>query len=115
MGLVLWIDRNELAMGLIEKVFKGKGLQFYGLKNALDFAYLIEDLRPSLIVLESATVLSNLVEFRNQYEQTQEFLGAPIIIVGQKNELAFLNNVVAELQLPIDPFKLPDTLNQYLQ
>lgn len=112
MGLVLWIDSNTFATGLLEKVFKKKALPFYTISNAQDFVYLVEDLRPEVIVLDTKTAIENLEAFKGQYESIQHL---PFILIDHHNELSFIENVRGQINRPFDPFQVPQILNQILK
>jgi hypothetical protein len=105
--LVLWIDQNTFATSLLEKVFKGRNLPFYTIPSAEDFLYLVEDLRPEVIVLDGKTALANLQKFREQYERMSE---KSFILLDGSPELSFIREVVGEVKRPFDPFAIPDTL-----
>lgn len=112
MGLVLWIDKNTFATSILEKVFKGKNLPFYTLSDVADFTYLVNDLKPVLIVLDSSTVLSSLDAFKTQYDSIKSL---PVVIIDGENELDFIRNVVGRIQRPFDPFEIPEILKKYLK
>lgn len=112
MGLVLWIDQNTFATGLLEKVFKKKALSFYTIPNAQDFVYLVEDLKPEVIVLDTKTAMDNLEAFKTQYESIKH---VPFILVDHTNELPFIENVSGHIKRPFDPFQVPQILNQILK
>lgn len=110
MGLVLWIDSNTFATGLLEKVFKRLGFPFYTLENAGDFLYLVEDLKPELLVLDSKTVLDQFDAFKAQYEKSELLQNLPKVIIDPKPELDFINKKIGQITRPFDPFKIPETL-----
>lgn len=110
MGLVLWIDQNVFATSLLEKVFKKKSLPFYTLAAANDFLYLVEDLRPEAIVLDSKTALAHFDEFKAQYEKSSELQALPFIILDPVPELEFIKNIQGEILRPFDPFDIPQKL-----
>lgn len=111
MGLVLWIDENTFSTNLVEKVFKKRGLPFYGLDSVNDFGYLVADLRPEVIVLEVGTALANLEALKKQYEEFKEI---PFILIGESSELTFIIEKLGELKRPIDPFQVPTQIQQLL-
>ena len=111
MGLILWIDENAFATSLIEKACKKKGQAFYSVSNVIDFAYLVTDLRPSVIVVDALTALGNLERFKAQYEETQHFNSLPVIVLG--SGLEFLKPR-GELKRPIDPFKVTEEIQKIL-
>jgi FixJ family two-component response regulator len=108
-GLVLWIDQNTFATGLLEKVFKKKNLPFYTLASAADFLYLVEDLGPRCLVLDSKTILTDLEKFKTQYE-SEKLQNLPVILLDPVPELSFIKNVQGEIVRPFDPFNIPDRL-----
>lgn len=59
MGLVLWIDKNEFATSALEKIFEKQGLSLYTINSAQDIQYLIEDMRPEVIVIDVATYFAH--------------------------------------------------------
>ncbi len=115
MGLVLWIDENTFATGLIEKVFNKRDLKIYTISNVSDFGYLIEDLRPEVIVLDSKTGLKDVEALKRQYEETKQFLDIPVILIDPTSELDFIQKKLGELDRTIDPFKIPDLLKEILK
>ena len=115
MSLVLWIDQNTFATSLIARAFKKKSLEFYSLSQVDDFLYLIDDLRPSLIVLDEATFAKNSMKFVEQYEASPFMQEIPIIVIDPKSDFIFLKNKIGELNKPFDPFKLPEILQSFLR
>ena len=115
MNLVLWIDQNTFATSLLEKVFKKKDLPFYTLANAEDFVYLVEDLRPVLVVLDVKTAISHLESFKSQYEASETLRGLPFVLVdGENQDLPMIQNVVGTIARPFDPFEVPAILKNFL-
>lgn len=114
MGLVLWIDQNAFASNLIEKVFKKKGLGFYTIPHARDFSYLVDDLNPGLIVMDSATIRADLEVFRNQYEASEKLRNTPTIAIGGWAGLEFIMMKKGELPRTLDPFQVPEMLKNLL-
>lgn len=108
MGLVFWIDENTFATSLIGKALKSQGVDFYTINSADDFAYLISDLKPQIIVIDATTALKTLDVFTRQYLETDKFFGAKVVILGNKSEFTFIDNIKSELARPIDPFSLKD-------
>lgn len=114
MGLILWIDGNTFATELIEKVFKKKKLEFYSLPVASDFAYLISDLNPEVLVLDAQTALNALNEVKLQYEKTSGFYGKPVIILNPRAGLDFIKNQIGVLNRPLDPFDMDSKIKKML-
>jgi DNA-binding NtrC family response regulator len=115
MGLVLWIDENTFATGLIEKVFKKKDLKIYTVSNVLDFSYLISDLAPSVIVLDGKTGAKDIPALKSQYESSQKFQNTPVVFIDREEGLDFIEGVVGELKRPLDPFKVPQEIEKILK
>lgn len=114
MGLVLWIDQNTFATSLIEKVFKKKALPFYTIDSVKDFAYLVDDLAPTLIVLDGETFSKNPEAFKEQYSGSAKMQELPFLILEGKGDLSFLKNKIGELKKPLEPFDLPETIAKFL-
>lgn len=114
MGLVLWIDQNTFASSLLEKVFKKRGLDFYTLSHPRDFAYLVDDLKPALIIIDAATVRRDKEAFRNQYESSERLRKTPMAVIGSWFELEFIQEKKGELPRTFDPFLIPDLLKSIL-
>lgn len=112
MGLIFWIDENTFATNLVERALKGQGVDFYTVKDAKDFSYLIEDLKPQIVVIDSQTALKDIEVFKKQFEQTQSFFNAKIVVIEGNAELSFLGDQVKVLQRPFDPFKLKEFFSQ---
>ncbi len=115
MGLVLWIDQNTFATSLIERAFKRKALSFYSLAQVDDFSYLVDDLKPDLIVLDAETFSQNSQKFLNQYESSILMQATPFILIEPKGDFSFLKNKIGELSKPLDPFKIPEMLQTFLK
>lgn len=113
MGTVLWIDQNTFASNLIEKVFKKKALPFYTLKVPRDFAYLVDDLKPSVIVLDGETARVHLEAFKAEYSSSISMQKTPFILINPSQEFAFLKSI-GEIKKPIDPFAIPDMIQKIL-
>ncbi len=113
MGLILWIDQNTFASSLIEKVFKKKGLEFYTLPHARDFLYLVDDLKPELIVLDVQTLKVDEEAFRNQYESSELLRNTPIVLIGMGESLDYIQNKRGEISRTLDPFGVPELLAKY--
>lgn len=112
MGLVLWIDQNTFATGLLEKVFKKRNLPFYTLSVANDFVYLVEDLRPEVIVLDARTATDHLEAFKAQYDSSEALRSLPFVIIDDHGELGFITNVSGHIKRPFDPFMVPELLQK---
>ncbi len=110
MGLILWIDQNNFATELLEKIFKKKSIPFYSLNHLNDFGYLVDDLRPELIVLDGETFANNTDTFLEQYEKSDLMQQLPFVLIAPKGDLTFLRNKVGEITKPFDPFAIPDLL-----
>lgn len=109
-GLVLWIDQNTFATGLLEKVFKKKDLPFYTLAQANDFVYLVEDLKPVLIVLDAQTALVQEESFKAQYESSRALRSLPFILID--GDIPYIQNVLGKISRPFDPFQIPEELKK---
>jgi DNA-binding NtrC family response regulator len=113
-GLVLWIDQNTFATALLEKVFKKKNLPFYTLESAKDFLYLVEDLGPSVIVLDTKTAAEAMEAFKTQYESSPKLQALPFILLDESNELSLIKNVSGHIKRPFDPFEIPEIIKKIL-
>lgn len=112
MGLVLWIDQNTFATGLLEKVFKKKGFPFYTITSVDDFIYLVDDIKPQLIVLDAQTAAQNMEAFKKQYE-SKILSELPFVLIDATSELDFIEKVAGKIDRPFDPFKIPETLKNF--
>lgn len=114
MGLVLWIDENTFASSLIEKVFRKKNLPFYTIPHAKDFAYLVEDMKPSFIVIDASTIRMDIETFRNQYEASAAIRSTPFLVIGSWAGLEFIQKQMGEIPRDLDPFEVPEMLKNLL-
>lgn len=112
--LVLWIDQNELNRKLLEKIFKNNKISFYSLDSANDFEYLVNDLVPDLIVIESQTALASIDRLQKQYLGSNQFNLTSIVIINNIPELDFIKSKKHEIKTPYDPFKLPEILKKII-
>lgn len=114
MGLVLWIDQNTFATSLIEKVFKKKAMGLYSLDKAVDIAYLVEDIRPVVVVLDTQTAIRDLANFSKEYSESAVLQNTDFILLGGDPGLDFIKNNRGTLSKPLDPFKIPELLQKIL-
>ena len=113
MGLVLWIDQNTFSAGLVEKAFKRSGIPFYSLSTVADFAYLVEDLKPEVIVLDTETYLAHEKVFLEQYEASSTMQKLPMILLGS-TDLTMISNSIGKITKPFDPFIMPAKIQSML-
>ncbi len=107
MGLVLWIDQNAFVTDLLERVYKKKELPFYTLNSAEDFTYLVDDLKPEVIVLDSETAVRYQEALEKQYQASAALSEVPVIYLGNKDNLGFVPKLLGEIQRPFNPFDVP--------
>lgn len=113
-GLVLWIDENTFATGLIAKAFKLKNLPFYTIERAIDFSFLVDDLKPEVLVLDSKTAIKDLEALERQFQSSTHLINLPAIIVDPAKELSFIKAVIGFIHRPFDPFTIPETIEKML-
>lgn len=113
MGLVFWIDKNAYSTAFVEKVFKKKNLEFYSLLDVSDFGYLIDDLKPAVIVLDEQTALDQREAFQRQFEASEVMQKTPFIIIDELGQLQGLRKA-GNLKRPIDPFEMPKVVEEIL-
>jgi DNA-binding NtrC family response regulator len=111
MSLIFWIDKNTLAASLVEKTFLQEGLKLYTLANVENFSYLVEDLNPSLIILDFETYLLACEQFKSQYLQSSKMQSTPFIILGE-GQINFIQKMYPSIQKPFNPFILPGKIKQ---
>jgi hypothetical protein len=111
LGLVLWIDENKFATDLLEKVFKQKDLPFYTLDNVRDFSFLVDDLRPEMIVLDTNTAIRHEELFKTQFEASSRLKTTAFVLIGDEPRLAYLKKI-GEIKRPFDPFTIPEVLEK---
>jgi hypothetical protein len=114
MGLVLWIDENSLSTSLVQRVFKRRGLPFYSLTEIRDFTFLIEDLKPALLVLDAATFQHHKDMILSQYSSSLLMQQIPVVVLGAGEEMGWIRNKAGQILKPFDPFEVPDVLLKIL-
>jgi hypothetical protein len=114
MGLTFWIDQNTFAAGLIERVFEQRGLPFYRISDVKDFAYLIEDLKPRVVVLDQATGLADVEGVQRALATSPVLQRTPVVVLGDWQGLEFLPQRSARLPRQLDPFRVPEELQKLL-
>jgi len=112
--LIFWIEKNDFSRNLFEKILKAQGYNFYGLSSVEDFSYLIKDLSPDLIVVETKTALLNKEHFQAEYEKSDSFLGKPVVFIGSPVGLEFIKQTTYEVTTPVKPFEFPEFLKKIL-
>ncbi len=114
MGLILWIDGNTFATTLLEKIFKNQALSFYSLQNVDDFLYLVEDLKPVVIVLDYPTLLKNKSRFFEQLNSSELLKTLPFILIDGIEGESELQNVIGQIKRPFDPFEIPNQIKKII-
>lgn len=112
--MVFWIDQNTFASSLMSKFMKDKHMAFYTHDKAQDFAFLVEDLKPQLIVLDQKTVCGNLSGFKQEYLNSPQFRATPVVAIGSWEGLEFIENKHALIDLPLKPPVLVISLGNWL-
>lgn len=112
LGLVLWVDENTFSTSLLEKVFKKKGLPFYTISSSADFLYLVHDLKPEVLVIDSITGRKNLDSLKRE---SLEWSNIPVILIEDDSELAFLQNKIGVIKRPFDPFEIPKVVQDFMK
>jgi len=112
--MILWIDKNAFATSLLEKVFKKNGQEFYALSSVEDFAYIVEDLKPKVIVLDEETYHTHEAKFLKQYESSKIMQQTAFIFLDEKKGMNFTQNRVGVLNRPLDPFRVPEQIEKIL-
>jgi DNA-binding NtrC family response regulator len=115
MGLILWIDENIFATSLLEKIFKRRESPFYTLSKPVDFIYLIDDLKPQILVIDSQTAEKYFEEIKSQFSQSENLRSLPVILVDHSDKLDFIQNKVGLIERPFDPFQIPSIIEDILQ
>jgi hypothetical protein len=113
MSLVLWIDQNTFSSSLVEKVFKKRGLSFYSLGQVHDFSYLVDDLKPAVIVLDGETFAGHPEAFKGQYQQSVVMQTTPFIFLEPRGDMSFIQTKIGEISKPFDPFSIPSVIELF--
>lgn len=113
MGLVLWIDQNTFSTSLVERVFKKKGLGFYSLSQVHDFSYLVDDLKPAVIVLDGSTFQKHADSFLEQFNKSATMQVTPFIFLDPQGDLSFIKTQIGMIPKPFDPFSIPALIEQF--
>jgi hypothetical protein len=113
-GLVFWIDQNTFATDLLAKIFSRKNIPFYTLESAEDFAFLIEDLKPEVLVLDHATAIASLDRLKAQYGESERLYHLPVILIGGGAQLEFITNRLGEFNRSLDPFSVPEIISKMI-
>lgn len=110
MGLILWIDENVFATSLLEKIFKRREQPFYTLAQPTDFTYLVDDLKPEILVIDATTAEKYLEQLKGQYASSENLRNLTVIIVDSPEKLDFIPNIIGQIKRPFDPFQIPDII-----
>lgn len=114
MGLIFWVDKNTFSNGLLEKVFKTASMPFYTQTSVKDIRYLVEDLKPALIVLESTTFLDHAEAFKEQYLSSTLMQMTPFVLIDPIPSMEFIKHQLGRLEKPLAPFEIPHKLKNIL-
>lgn len=79
-NLVLFIDKEKFIRNLVEELFIGKNSKIHTIDNISENFYLIEDLRPSVLVFDVLSVGDSL-------EEILALKNIKLIAIGQEAEL----------------------------
>ncbi|HXH32472.1 MAG TPA: hypothetical protein VNJ01_16855 [Bacteriovoracaceae bacterium] len=115
MGLVLWIDQNTFVSDLVERVFKQENLPFYSLGEFEDFTYLIDDLKPTVIVLDLVTAVAHAEVLGKQYHACEALRSTPVITIGSGDPPEFVKVISGKIDKPFNPFELPKRIAEILK
>lgn len=110
--MIFWIDKNKFATGLLAKAFQQKSTAFYTVDSVNDFSYLVDDLEPSVVVLDGETFAQNPEAFLKQYSESKALQSLPFIFLAPAPKQIFTSNVLGEINRPFDPFQIPDLIEK---
>lgn len=104
---LFYINNNKFVCQLVEKISKQKGINCYTLDQNEDFTYLVNDLRPEIIVvaqdvlnaygdeimafIEKSELNPHLVLMSNNENTDQRFKS---VIAEELNPLTFLQDLI---------------------
>ncbi len=92
---------------------KDKHIPFYTHAEAKDFAFLIDDLKPVLIVLDQKTAQENLPLFKQEFEKSVLMKTIPCVVIGTWDDLDFIPKKHAQIELPLKPPALVKALENW--
>lgn len=111
--MIFWIDHNNFSNKLLEKVFKKAQISFYTIETVSNFAYLINDLKPQVIVLDFQTFEKDKHLFQEQIFHNPCLQSTPFIIIGN-GEVPNIS-IIGRISRPFDPFDIPDKIRDFLK
>lgn len=77
---VFFIEGEKFLRDMLELIFKDRGLSIYTIESAADCVYLIDDLKPDLIVADLNTLIPNITPFFSALDE--KGLSIPILALG---------------------------------
>ena len=114
MTKVFYIEKQKFLREMVEQILVDKGEKAYTLETASDCTYLIEDLKPEVLMLDVATIMPEADEFFATYKE--KFSQIPIVFTGFPEDRDLLGPYEGLcrgfLEKPIKPMEFWDQMEK---
>ncbi len=109
---VFWLDQNKFVCNLIEATLKKEGVSCYTHQTGDGFRYLIEDIKPDLVVID----FQSISHIQEKIDEELSTCTCPVILSLKEEErsLVKLKKNNGSLSKPIEPMILADNLKALL-
>lgn len=117
LSTIFLIETNRFLSRAIELAAKEQAVSCYTTDLILDSFYLIRDLKPQVIVIGAAALISHEDVFFNQFYNEKECCDIPLILLGDEASIADIKhqkNFRGIVIKPIAPFDFKSKLEAIL-
>lgn len=114
---VILIEKTKLVSKLLSTVLESNGAKCYVLNELEDFSYLVDDLRPQILLVEVSTLRDDLELFWKAIDNSA-FKSFKLVLFGKKDDVDSITNIErfdSKLYKPIDISNIYEQLSSLVE
>lgn len=81
---IILIHKNKFVIQVMETLCQSADILIYSMEDANDFAYLLDDLKPDILLVDEGILKDELLSFNRNLEQAEN-KDYKIIVLGDNN------------------------------
>lgn len=87
---VFYVEKEKFLRSLFEVALKARKQEIYTVESLQKNLYLLEDLRPQLVILDTETVKSTPELVRDVFNYRIKYPGVKIVLTGREEDIEVL-------------------------
>ncbi len=116
---VFWIDSSKFVTDVVSATLREENITCYTHGSADNFHFILEDMRPEVLVVDASTLGENTQVFFKTLESGVESSKIPVVLLGNEEELQTLSKkyksqIKGIIKKPLAPMALTNELKKIL-